>query len=322
MKKWITLVLALVMALSLCACAETEDPNTTDNSAAASDTKTVTCLTSYTRSNGYGYPHKYEITYETDGVHVKPPLHVIDDGNVYDWAGKLLHVLGYDENGKIIKRVDHSYDQNGNQTEILMTSLLDGFPPSRMRYAYDADGRLTSISYDEADDLVYRTMLYSYDDLGFLKEAVDLYITEDGTTEEREKHVFTCDDSGEILTCERYDTFEEKSLLCTFVCTYDDQGRLISNVCNRGVAAFGASRYYTYDAQGRLSSFKLNEEVYLTYTYDDAGRLAKITDAATGWETTLHYTEITLDAELAAKAEAWTLDGALKAFVETPEFVY
>lgn len=336
MKKWIALVLALIMSLSLCACVKNEDPNTTDKSTVStspstgsSNTKTVTCLTSYTSKKG-DTELKYDITYEVDGVHVKPNPCVSGYENVYGWDGKLLYELRYDENGANTYRLDHTYDALGNKTELLQTDLRDNSTASRNSYVYDANGRLLSESYEGRNGYIMYTIVYSYDDRGFLKEAVDLDYNDDGTTTESEKSIYTCDDNGKILTCEEYiidNGWDKPGQWCTFVCSYDDQGRLISNVWNKvgNGSRVNDSQYYTYDAQGRLSSFKRvkfngDTDSELVYTYDETGRLAKTSDSITGWENTLHYTEITLNTELASQAEAWALDGALKAFVKIPEF--
>lgn len=327
--KYIRLFAAVLASLLLLpGCAEqqnndSEKNNQEENKATA--TKTVTCLTSYTSTNGET-ELKYVFTYEEDGVHMKPDPCVSGYENVYDWDGTLLYEKRYDEAGVNTYRLDHTYDENGNRTELLQTDLRDNTVASRNSYTYDDDGRLIWESYEGRNGYVSYTITYTYDDRGFLAQALEC----SGDGEEMEKSVFTCDDSGKILTCDQYLISEERGTpgqWCTFTCTYDGEGRLLSNVWEqvREDSRVSDSQYYTYDDQGRLSGFRRvnfngNTDSELVYTYDADGRLTNITDSATGWENTVHYTELTLDEELAQKAEAWVLDGAMKVLVKTPEF--
>ena len=291
----------------------------------ASSKKTVNCLTSYICTNGET-ELKYLITYEEDGVHMKPDPCVNGYENVYDWDGTLLYELRYDEEGVNTYRLDHTYDKKGNKTELLQTDLRDNSIVSRNSYSYNDEGKLIWESYEGRNGYVSYTITYSYDDRGFLAQALQA----DGDGKELEKSIYTCDDSGKIITCDQYIISKDRGTpgqWCTFTCTYDNEGKLLSNIWEptRKDSRISDSQYYTYNDQGRLSVFQnvnfMGEtDSELVYTYNDEGKLLQITDSVTGWDNVLQYSNVKLDKELAQKAEAWALGGALNALVKTPEF--
>ncbi len=187
----------------------------------------------------------------------------------YDVLNQVTQVT--DPAGKVS---NYTYDANGNPLSLT-----------------DALGHITSYTYDSMDrratrtDPLLRQESYGYDLNGNLASATDrkgqvTAFSYDGLN----RPTSTCFGqtvSGGVTSCAstisyQYDlpnrrTIITDSLAGTITRTYDDLGRLISEVTPQG------SMSYAYDAASRLTSSTVAGQPQATYAYDFANRLTTVT---------------------------------------------
>lgn len=291
-------------------------------------TRTVYCMTGMTYTYD-GITTAYDVTYEKDTIRLTPQT--LSEGNlnytyVYSPDGRLLSTQRQDENGTPAFSMTYTYNEQGKLTEILQMDLSDNTVASRNVYEYDGQGNLLQGTYYGREDRLSTITEYTYDAQGFLAED----LLRDETGEALWKHVYTCDDAGNILTCEEHilsESIDTVGLLGTYRCTYDDQGRLTANTWEKArTSSFvNGSHYYTYDAQGRLTRhqyFLFDDEARddYNYSYDENGHLTASVDLGDNGSTELQYGELTLSESQAQCAENWTKTGIIVAYVPAPEF--
>jgi RHS repeat-associated protein len=164
------------------------------------------------------------------------------------------------------------------------------YTPGTIRYAYDANGNLTSKKApapNQTDPAVTVTITYSFDALNrlFQRQYSDLTTTSGTPT----AHI-DYDSSSELGVTGLLNVVDRKSgeyvtdgngnKLAGSVFSYDAMGRIKTNSqctpqnCpSSGVFAIG----YTYDANGQLLSASDGEGVVVSYSYDGAGHLTSAT---------------------------------------------
>jgi len=168
----------------------------------------------------------------------------------------------------------YSYDANGNPLSLT-----------------DALGHVTSYTYDNMDrratrtDPLLRQESYSYDLNGNLSSVTDrkgqvTAFTYDGLNRPTSA-CFGQTVNGGVISCAsttsyQYDLPNRRviitdSLAGTTTRTFDDLGRLISEVTPQG------SMSYIYDVAGRLITSTVAGQPQATYAYDTASRLTSIT---------------------------------------------
>lgn len=168
------------------------------------------------------------------------------------------------------------FDENGNMIKNVLTW---GDAIITHEYKYDEDGNLIEEKRDDMGGF-YRITTYEYDF--------------DGNGNLTEKRVYENTDNYYS------DSNSNAESYCVYTYEYDNDGRLIKEICDNPESEWNASVIiYTYDSQGRLSaeehvnigytvSYKYDgdllvemtsssdESTYTTvYTYDDKGNLIK-----------------------------------------------
>ena len=184
----------------------------------------------------------------------------------YTSAGLLASVVNQAADGSILARSDYAYDDQGRMTSV-------GTLAGTFTYAYDALGRVASSTTPDGQ------FTYQYDAAGNL--------------------VSWAQSQGNTVRC----TYNANGLLVrkdlpdgtyqTF--TYDAHWNLASMTDATGTTAFthnaagwltgvsypdGESLTFTYDADGRRTSMATQDGFTVNYAYNSQGQLARISNAA------------------------------------------
>ena len=210
-----------------------------------------------------------------------------------DVTGESLYT--YDEAGRLIKardgngrEISYQYDVFGNVTEV-------DYPDGRkVSYTYDALDRMTGVT-----DLNGKTISYTYDADGNLTKAK----REDGETRvtyDETGHVtglvnihegkiislygYAYDGRGNIIR-EKIRLYDGSSYVEKESCyTYDGKSQLIKSIEKQAGQA-SVTTTYLYDPAGnrlQMETVADGEKLTVSYTYDEAGRLVKLSDNMKG----------------------------------------
>lgn len=186
----------------------------------------------------------------------------------YDASGNIAREDITDASGTLLRRVDFTYDANGNKLTETLYRTIDGASTAlKTAYAYDATNRLTSVTdpaggvarieYDAVGhvtaqvDALGRRTVYEFDSLGL--PAKTTY--PNGTFES-----YTYDFNGNMLT--QTDTAGRVTRYA-----YDELGRRI-----RTTLADGTFTQTVYSAGGRVTASIDAKGNRTEYVYDSAGR--------------------------------------------------
>ncbi|MBE7020833.1 MAG: hypothetical protein E7411_05320 [Ruminococcaceae bacterium] len=213
----------------------------------------------YTQSNKQGEEEAYIVTQ-----------------NIYDNTGNLIYVVAND--GLLDNITKYEYNKLGNITKLILglTSMDEEINPEIHQitnYTYNNLNQLTSVTSPEGitthftydylgqnlskyNDSVNTS--YIYDGLGRVKEI-------NATGNSKDENIsYTYDLMGNIKS------MTDSSGVTDY--TYNSLGQLIREVKGADV------KEYTYDANGNRKTFKLNNEINLTYNYDILNRLTSVSD--------------------------------------------
>lgn len=316
MKKFLSILCLAAVLLAGCA----GQKNETDKVA----TEKVLCLTEIVSTYG-DTEFSFQVTYETDGVHVTPKelkdVYVF----VYHADGSEHYSLRYNEEGVNTYREDYTYNSKGQLTERIDVDLEDNRTASRTVHSYNEQGQLIKTVYEDRAG-IYGYDEYTYDANGFLTEECGY--NRDGVLNER--YVYVTDSEGKPMraTAFRLMTGDTLSEWGGYTYHYDSAGRLTGKVWelspNYPMSLF--SYYYTYDENGNVTKWeevsRRTDEDHIestyTYSYDEDGYFVSSTDED-GNTTTCVYTEIELPKALAETARQWSKDGVKNAHVQHPE---
>jgi RHS repeat-associated protein len=155
----------------------------------------------------------------------------------YDAAGDVTSIVNKAPDGSVISRFDYAYDDQGRPTSV---TTLQG----KTTYGYDATGQLTSVKLPGG-----RTITYQYDAAGNRVAVTDSGVTTDYTTN----------------NMDQYTTVGNTSY------KYDGAGNLISQTDTTGVGTT-----YGYNDQGQLASVVSSAGTF-TYQYDALGNRIVVT---------------------------------------------
>ncbi len=165
-----------------------------------------------------------------------------------DTRGNVTAIRHYDADGKESSRILYAYDSCGRVTSKTTSA-------GRERYAYDVNGRLSSVTYPDGS-----TERRTYDDVGNCKSIQKASGTVTYETDELNR----CTRAGDVL------------------CGYDADGNL-TNVVQRSAAmrSLNAANTstkaveYRYDSLNRVVA-RCENGVWLGYRYDANGNLCEI----------------------------------------------
>lgn len=234
MKKLLAMLLILCMALSVAACGN-------DGSFVVSAGKTVTV-----------YLLAGESHYNADGMNWKTVSY------------------SYDSKGLLLSEEWDMRSENvwNDALETYVSTLMpcDGISDTAYTYRYDKYGNITQYSVSYSDDSSQTSdYTHTYHDDGTI--AATTLETGDGA---RSVYTYTYDE-GKLtkIEWENLDPEASESFAAfSWDCGYDREGRLISVECSSEKVS---GVYFSYDKDGKLTTYANNSEV--TYTYDDDGRL-------------------------------------------------
>lgn len=168
-------------------------------------------------------------------------------------APKLLTVLGYDNNGRLIDMTQSSTAGSGSGAEGFNAPVVG--TPRLTTFTYDGAGRLLTVDEPRTD--VNDVYSYVYDSAGNLASVATPL--------------------GKVTSFSNYDA-EGRARQITepggtvSTVTYNPRGKVES------VTRTGLTTSFTYLANGLLASETRPDGTVLTYGYDAANRLASITD--------------------------------------------
>ena len=212
-----------------------------------------------------------------------------------NYSGSSAHSVtyGYDANGNKTGMTDgsgtssYNYDPFG---ELISTTNGAGQP---INYGYNADGISTSITYPLPSSATWATtstVTYGYDHAGLLNSITDFngHQISIGSTADGNPNSVTLGASGDTINT-TYDGTDAPSaitlksgaaLLQSF--TYSDApaGTVLTETDVPSSAQSPAS--YTYDAQGRLTSFTPGSNPATSYSYDASSSLTGLPNGAAG----------------------------------------
>jgi RHS repeat-associated protein len=244
-------------------------------------------LTQLTGAIGQKYRYSYDE--QSNVTEIEDPVHQTTRFGYEPIVNRLASVT--DARGNAIR---YGHDSSGNLTSIV---YADGTYESftwdaqgnvltwtnrrgdTVSYTYDEAGRPTSKDYANTGGLI--DFEYVYDDAGNLISAIDPC----GTTAfayDRNTNWLTRIDypSGLFFTFE-YDEMgrrtrrtDQDGIVTNYI--YDAIGRLNQMTDGNGLLIVD----YDYDVAGRLSRKTLGNDVYSTFEYDNAGRLAHLINYA------------------------------------------
>ncbi len=207
----------------------------------------------------------------------------------YDGLSRLTKVEYLDSSGNPLpdSTASYEYDEMGNET----ARTYGG--NRRTEFTYDTMGRRTSrtlpggsaetFSYDVYGQLIAHTdftgftTTYSYDDLGLLTEIVaDPTHPSLSLAHAPARITFTYNADGSKSSSTIFNS--SSAVLHTKSMSYDERGRLIEADGTSGKLSYG------YFANDLLASTKSDSAtgIDLTYSYDAANRLTRVTDATSG----------------------------------------
>lgn len=281
MKKLLSLFLAAVL---LTGCAETYDGPTVSKSVCISAEMEV-----YNPDGSLSQTYREEYAYDIYGnrsrinefynnePHLKSVLH-------YDGSGNVLRHIQYDLSGWLSKKildVRYTYDDLGRQTSTC----------HRHGLSWDND---TTVYDDEAMTRTYTgangTAIDYLNAYGWVMRTEQTF--PDGRTVLTE---YNRRSDGNLLTTR---TYEDDVLISECICTYDDQGRLLTQTeIADGISTllysfeYGEDYEKYTDFKGFLTVIQYNPDGSMDYQvhYDESGRLSSMTR--------YRYTEIQVPAE-------------------------
>ncbi len=178
----------------------------------------------------------------------------------YDAAGRLLHLVNFAPAGTVQSRFDYAYDANGRQTS--MTTLA-----GTTTYAYDATGQLVRVTPPSGPSVNYQ-----YDAVGNRLTVTDTQTSAVYTTNTMNQYTqvatttFSYDADGNLIS--------KSNVQGTFSYEYDPENRLI-----RVTTPSSGTWQYTYDALGNRTTVS-HDGVATNYMYDPAG----LTDIAAEYD--------------------------------------
>lgn len=309
MKKLLALALAAMLLLTGCKAGKQEK---------TVKTVEVECLVSVQQR--YGDSNEVlNVSYDTDGATFSASELIDTYVDVYAFDGSQKSSLFYNDEGIQRYRIDYSYDKD-LKTESLQTNLVENDVASRSIFTYDEAGNLQRLESHGNGDVYINHTAYAYDDRGFL-ESCDFFDME-GTN--LWHYDFTCDDSGKVIG---FTICYEGMELGRYTCTYDDAGHLVSQTWTTTNQTYFVhfDYFYTYDESGRLTQACKaepdgTERNKTVYTYDDQGRLVSIVDTVDDSEITFNYGVLNVPEQVAEEAQAFSVQGVIRAFAPEPEY--
>ena len=231
---------------------------------------------------------------EFDGLGNRMESTYLPDGqmeSVSRWSGsqkKQVQSYKYNARGQIIGITDGigetvGYDVDG-WGRITQTWFSDGvsegyeYPPSgQVSRAIDGNGNSVQYQYNSFGKVRKRT-----DQLGYVEEFrydgegnLRLYVDRNGDRVCRTYNVF-----GNLVYEKAEDSEGRDPVITTF--RYDSLGRIRQAVCD------GHSYEYIYNDQGLLKEKRSSGKCLISYEYDKAGQITKMTNPA-GTETAYEY---------------------------------
>lgn len=226
--------------------------------------------------------------------------------------------LYYDGTNNLIKIVDpQGYvtknHYNSRNLLVAVENAIQSNQSNITKIEYDAEGNKTKISkgLNSWNDPDFTTNTYKYDKLNRLMVSVDASGNENTYEYDNNGNLVRATDRNNITTVYTYDALnrltgkrnskdgDKNSIRYiydllgnkktmndasgTTVYDYDLLGRLTDINYGNGI-----KQTYTYDSTDKITSLAVNqgspEEIYLTYSYDKAGRLAKINDKGISYD--------------------------------------
>lgn len=257
---------------------------------------------------------RYEFSYDADGRLVREDWPTGEQAWLsYDECGRVTQryepgkgtcTFAYDKAGRVVRLNDGWYGRRRVQYDaagqvIAVTNAAGG----ATRFEYDDAGQCVAVvdplggrterRYDASGRLVAetdplgRTTRYGYDAAGRQTRWVDptgteLSWTYDGTGRLIEAHAgdrllsrIERDIAGRTLRVREGDTVNEL--------VWDENGRLIRRGRGRdGVPSAGIGLSWSYDDDGRRTSFTRSDGAQTRYEYDQAGRVAAVIEPGLG----------------------------------------
>ncbi|MBN2174304.1 MAG: hypothetical protein JW731_09240 [Bacteroidales bacterium] len=190
----------------------------------------------------------------------------------YDTFGNVVLEEKYDEEGMVEEKYVYKYDDQGKLIEEL-TYLTEDEIVGHKTFDRDENGEITK-AYVHYHDGSYDTEKYTYNAAGKLLEKIT--IDTDGEYESKETSIY---ENDRIIKREEYDG-DELILEETF--EYDDDGNLAGHT-KWSVQEDQINYVNSFDGKGNvIKSLKYNNLDQLigktTYTYNDQGKIAQITE--------------------------------------------
>ena len=217
----------------------------------------------------------------------------------YDEAG--LRGAYYEINGERTNFFEYAYGDNGKPFQKVYHRGY-GEVVYTEDYEYDSAGNMTKLTRLLEDGTIDEEDFFTYDSKGNLIEKSYPEYASDGWPG---KTVYTYDDSGKILSEDKYESGE---LVSRNLYTYDDKGRLYEykeQIIDRAEENFYEviKTDYKYDAWGREVEYTLYQgyesisathpeaEVYICRTnYDIYGNKTKVTCTYTSYDDSISKT--------------------------------
>jgi hypothetical protein len=190
------------------------------------------------------------------------------DGRNVEGPSVPLHTITYDARGNRIKRLDFNHDGSVAQTIV---------------YNYDAQGRYVGYEDYAAGLSTPRKHIYILDEKG---NRVEYRMLQPTGKDADEKYAYKYDDKGNLIAEELY---HKTSLISRNENTYDQQGRLISQISYNPDSTVSSRIVVSLAPDGKPLERTRHDGDLLTYrvryTYDNKRRLVEVETTGSWIET-------------------------------------